>query len=842
MSSERWRRLDEIFQQALEFPPGERDGFLREACGDDDGLRKAVDSLLEADRAGEEFLEQPLISPEVSTPLPDGGQLGAYRLVREIGQGGMSTVYLGARDDDSFRRRVAVKVIRRGMESEESKRRLRAERQILASLDHPWIAKLYDGGETAEGLPYFVMQYVEGLPIDAYCDQHRLTVDDRTILFGEVCAAVHYAHQNLVVHRDLKPSNILVSADGSPKLLDFGIAKLLNPELSSPEIEPTATWVRLLTPHYASPEQVRGEAITTASDVYSLGVLLFKLLTGRLPYALEERTPREVERIVTDHEPPRPSTVVTRAGSGSDDPTPESISRARGVRPQQLARQLDDDLDDIVLKAMRSTPQRRYSSVEQLAEDLRRHREGLPVIARQGNFSYRLGKFLRRNRLAISGALVALLLIVSFLVATLLQSARVARERDQARRERDEKQQVLALVEEVFQLADPAEARGETFTVREALDRGAELVGRRLGDVPALEAALRETMGRIYFNLGLFDEARTHLAEILELHRQLHGEDSMEYVGSLAALGAVFRETGDYDRAEQLTAEALARARGLVGGHHPGLIEPLNHLVTLFCYRGDYERAREPSLEALALARAYLGDTRSDLAEAVTNRAVVLKENGDLAAARQLYEEGLVIQQKILGEDHPEVANILNNLAVVVKELGDNETAASLHRRTLGLRRRLYGESHPLVAQSLTNLAAVERERGEYSLAEAGYRESLSILDERLGPSHPLTVQVAVTLGSMLVESGRPQAAEPWLRERLEVWRGEIPPGTGWVPWAENGLGEALTALGRLDEAQALLEPSLAALEQVFGADHPKTLRARERMAANRKARDARGG
>ncbi len=843
MSSERWRRLDEIFQKALDLPPEKRDEFLSEACGDDDGLRKAVDSLLEADRAGEEFLEQPLIPSESSTPLPDGGQLGAYRVVREIGQGGMSTVYLGARDDASFRRRVAIKVIRRGMESEESKRRLRVERQILASLDHPWIARLYDGGETAEGMPYFVMEYVEGLPIDAYCDHHRLTVDERTILFGKVCEAVHYAHQNLVVHRDLKPSNILVTADGNPKLLDFGIAKLLNPELSSPEVEPTATWVRLLTPHFASPEQVRGETITTVSDVYALGVLLFKLLTGRLPYVLEERTPREVERIVTDHEPPRPSTVVTRVGTGErDDPTPESISRARGVGPQQLARQLDDDLDDIVLKAMRSTPQRRYSSVEQLAEDLRRHREGLPVIARQGNLSYRLSKFLRRNRLAIAGATVVLLLIASFVAATVLQSAEVARERDQARRERDEKQQVLALVEEVFQLADPGQARGETFTVREALDRSAGLIGPRLGTVPALEAALRETIGKIYFNLGLFEEARIHLAKVLDLHLELHGEDSLEYVHSLAALGSVFRETGDYGQAEKLTDEALTHARKLVGDRHPGLIEPLNHLVTLYCYRGDYDIASEPSLESLSLAREYLDDTRSDLAEAVTNRAVVLKKNGDLEGAKELYQEGLAIQQRILGEDHPEVANILNNLAVVVKELGDFESARSLHRRTLSLRRKLYGETHALVAQSLTNLAAVDRENGEYSQAEAGYRESIDILEANLGPSHPLTVRVAVTLGSMLVESGQPQAAEQWLRECLEVWRAEIPPGDGWVPWAENGLGEALTSLGRLDEARSLLESSLGKLEQIYGADHPRTRRARERMAAYEKARQDSGG
>ena len=314
MSSERWQRMEEVFQQVLERPPDEQGGFLKEVCGEDETLQRAVASLLEADREGEAFLEKPLApSPEAGPPLPlpSGGRMGPYRLLRQIGEGGMSTVFLAVRDDETFQRRVAVKILRRGMESEDAQRRLRIERQILASLDHSYVARLYDGGTTEEGLPFFVMEYVEGLAIDAYCDHHQLPIAGRIELFRKVCSAVHYAHQNLVVHRDLKPSNILVTAEGSPKLLDFGIAKLLNPELSSSELEPTATWLRILTPHYASPEQVRGEPVTTASDVYSLGVLLYKLLTGRVPYRFDGRTPQEVERILSEKEPSRPSTAVT---------------------------------------------------------------------------------------------------------------------------------------------------------------------------------------------------------------------------------------------------------------------------------------------------------------------------------------------------------------------------------------------------------------------------------------------------------------------------------------------------------------------------------------------------
>ena len=394
MSSQSWQQVWEIFEQAIARPPDERPVFLDEACGDDSQLRRAVEGMLAADQETESFLDRPLgqgggrpAPAATGGILPRGTMVGPYRVLRQIGQGGMSTVYLAERADDAFPRQVALKLVRPGMESASILRRLRTERQILASLDHPYIARLYDGGTSDEGMPYFVMEHVEGVAIDEYCEQNQLSVDERLTLFGKVAEAVLYAHRNLVVHRDIKPSNILVMAGGDPKLLDFGIAKLIKPELMPTGVESTATWDRVLTPNYASPEQIRGKLITTASDVYSLGVLLYELLTGRLPHSFEGCSPREIESIITDTEPLPPSVAATRElATGSTPPTGGEAETLpyRRKHSDEIRRRLAGDLDAIVLTALRSAPQRRYASVEQLMADIERHQAALPVMARTG--------------------------------------------------------------------------------------------------------------------------------------------------------------------------------------------------------------------------------------------------------------------------------------------------------------------------------------------------------------------------------------------------------------------------------------------------------------------------
>ncbi|MGB8509212.1 MAG: protein kinase, partial [Pyrinomonadaceae bacterium] len=394
MTPERWKQVEELFESALARAPGDRSAFLADACSGDASLRQQVETLIHSFEQAGSFIEAPAMKRALEQTLVDdpalsmsGRRVGSYKLVREIGRGGMGSVYLAVRADDEFQKRVAIKLIKRGMDTDYIVRRFRNERQILASLDHTNIARLLDGGTTDDGLPYFVMEYVEGLPLHHYCDTQKLSVNERLRLFRKVCSAVHFAHQNLIIHRDLKPGNILVTADGTPKLLDFGIAKILNPEIAAHTLDPTTAALRMMTPEYASPEQARGESASVVSDVYTLGVLLYELLTDHRPYRLSNRAPHELARIICEEEPDRPSVVVNLIevfqpyGGEPVEITPETVARNRSTAPDQLRRQLSGSLDNIVLKALRKEPQRRYQSVEQLSEDISRHLEGLPVSA-----------------------------------------------------------------------------------------------------------------------------------------------------------------------------------------------------------------------------------------------------------------------------------------------------------------------------------------------------------------------------------------------------------------------------------------------------------------------------
>src|SRR5436309_2061828 len=396
MTPERWRRMKELLGPVLELDPAKRADYLDQACGNDAELRMDLERLLDAgEQAGAEFLSHPAILRDFAPDFPQqvetwiGRRIGSYELVEEIGVGGMGEVYRAVRADDEYRKEVAIKLVRSGQDSGFVLHRFKNERQILAGLDHPNIARLLDGGTTEEGLPYFVMEYVEGQPVYRYCDSQRLGVSERLRLFRQVCDAVAYAHQHLVVHRDLKPSNVLVTKDGAPKLLDFGIAKLLNPELMPETVTPTASAIRLMTPEYASPEQVQGFAVTPASDIYALGVLLYELLTGHRPYRFANRSPLEVARVVCEDEPEQPSRAVAlheglmpvETATGGETASVEAACKARGATPETLRRELAGNVDNIIMKALRKEPSRRYPSVEEMRDDIARHLEGRPISA-----------------------------------------------------------------------------------------------------------------------------------------------------------------------------------------------------------------------------------------------------------------------------------------------------------------------------------------------------------------------------------------------------------------------------------------------------------------------------
>jgi eukaryotic-like serine/threonine-protein kinase len=552
--------MEEIVRQATSLQPRDRARFVREACGGDEQLLMGVSQQLGLSPTDDWWSgEGPF--EDFGSEHRTGQRFGPYLLVRSLGQGGMGEVYLAERDDAQFHHRVAIKVVRRGLLSRQVRGRLRLERQILASLNHPNIARLLDGGATGDGTPYIVMEFVDGVPIDKFCDERKLTIEQRLQLFLTVCSAVHKAHQNLIVHRDLKPSNILVTNDGTVKLLDFGIAKLLDDRQVTHTMAVTHADVRMLTPDHASPEQVLGQAVTTASDIYVLGVLLYELLTGYRPFATQGKRLAELERAICEESPLAPSTTIDQAEQISATQAQE-IADQRATTIRKLRRELRGDLDNIVLMAMRKEPERRYSSVEQLSADVRRYLEAMPIIARADSVAYRSRKFIARHAWSVAASVVALLVLVGFSLTTTIQADRIAHERDVAAAQhaaaehaRETSEAVAAFLVELFRQADPSEARGQEITAREILQRGAHKIDAQLGGQPKMQAAMLDTIGLTYLRMGELQAGKPLSERSLSLRRE-HG-DTLEIADSLVTQNEFLAAEGKHREALAAISEAL---------------------------------------------------------------------------------------------------------------------------------------------------------------------------------------------------------------------------------------------------------------------------------------------
>jgi len=608
-SGEWWRRVFDAADRALELTPDERTAFIERCTAEDPTLGAELRALLASgeiasplDGPATEFA-RPIfdeLAPEPASAHPLSS-FGPYRILRELGRGGMATVYLAERSDDQYQKRVALKLLPAWSAGDDRRfQRFLDERQILAALDRPEIVRLLDGGTTPEGLPWFAMEYVDGVRIDRYCDDRRLPIEDRLELFCRVCAVVQYAHGNLVIHRDLKPANILVTVEGDVKLLDFGIAKLLGDHPGAPELSLTATGERILTPVCASPEQIRGDAVSTATDVYALGVLLNVLLTGRYPYRLSRWDDYEVARAVLEQEPERPSLSVLRADASSEGDTPvvtgEQIASARGTTPSRLQRRLHGDLDAIVLKAMEKDPARRYGTAEQLEADVRRYLGGLPVAARTGSRFYDARKFLRRHRVGAAVTAGATVMVLGFTVVTAVQSVRIRAQAQRIAAERDRAQAVQGYLTDVFR----SSGRGGGVTTREVLDSAAMRVERDLSAQPEVRARMMLEMGQVYHELGILDRARDLLQAALALRRGLSPEGSRDLGQTLDVLGAVQLAQGELERAERSYNEALVLRRRLLGRRHGDVARTLNGLAAVFRAQGRARDAEAMSREALA--------------------------------------------------------------------------------------------------------------------------------------------------------------------------------------------------------------------------------------------------
>ena len=824
-SPARWLEIDRIVDGALDLPPDERAPYLETTCAHDATLRADVERLLRSCDADAGFLERPageyaaplVASVTATTQTVTGMRVGPYRVVEEAGRGGMGVVYVAERDDDQYRRRVALKLVRRGLDDDGSVvRRFVEERQILASLEHPSIARLLDGGMTTDGLPYFAMEYVEGSPIDRYCDERRLTVDARLSLFVNVCDAVQYAHRRLVVHRDLKPSNILVTDGGEVKLLDFGIAKLLEPDAADQQAPNTRTGLRLMTPEYASPEQLRGEPVSTASDVYSLGVLLYELLAGRRPHAAAGRPAHEMARARTEDEVTRPSVALGRA------PNAVAAAHARSTSPERLRRRVGGDLDTIVLAAMRAEPERRYGSAEQLAADVRRHLTGLPVSARRDIWTYRAHKFVRRHRVGVAAVVVIVLLLAASTVTTQLQSARIARERDTAA-------QVSGFLVDLFNGADPYGSAGREVTARVLLDSGAARVARDLTEQPAIRAHLMATMGRAYYGLGRYGEARRLLEQALALRQTTLGDADTSVARTMHLLAQTMLDQGEYPGADSLYQRVLALRRRLLGTTHLDVAQTLRGLGLTRRARGDNAGAETLLREALTIQQARRADPL-DIATTLNALGHVHRDGGRYTAAESLYRQVHDIRHTRLGEHHPDVANSLVNIGAAIASAGDYDRAEPLLRRGIASKQRSLGDEHPDVATDLSGLASLLHRKGELAAAESLYRDVLQRQRRLLPEAHSRTATTLLGLGTVLVARNAPLEAEPLLREALAIERRVLPAGDSRIAEVERTLGQCLVRLGRDRDAEPLLVTSFASLQTRWGPNDRRTMELRQQI------------
>jgi len=827
------RSIDAIVDEAQQLPEADQLQFLRQAFATDSQLyESAVAELQSRPHSRQNWFDSPIPEGEAAGEFEQrrtlaGERIGAYRLVRSLGEGGMGEVFLAERADAQFKQQVAIKLVRRGLLSRQTLGRLRQERQILATLDHPNIARLFDGGTTADGTPYIVMEYVDGEPIDVYCDRRSLTIDARLKLFQAVCSAVHRAHQNLIVHRDLKPSNILVTTEGTPKLLDFGIAKWLDDNGNMMHtMAVTEADIRVMTPGHASPEQVRGDSITTASDIYVLGVLLHELLCGFKPFVVRGLRLSELERAICEDDSPSPSEAIAIARD-SNHSSVEQVAAQRGATPARLQRQLRGDLDNIVAMAMRKEPERRYSSVEQLNSDIERQQRGLPVIARPDSWSYRSTKFIKRHGAALGLAAAFLVMLIGFSITTLVQSKRVERERDVATRERTiaeaERERAEAVSDfliESFTNADPARARGDSITAREILDTGAQRIANKLRGQPDLQATLMDTIGSVYLGLGQLDQAQPLIEQALSIRRARFGDDNIDVGRSLFNLNRVHGERGDLAMAEQLARDSLALAEKHTGAD--SLQTALNSCqLGVILHRQDKWAPAEQSLQrCLDIRIALLGKTHELVADPLDNLALIAMNRMDFDAAERLAREAVAIDQQTREADHPLYARHLQNLASALQGKGDLQAAATLYRQVIDLFDRVLGPKHFETIDAMSNYARCLMKLGRLDEAQQIF-ETMLARDREIRPGHAYVGHDLESLGRVALRKHDYVSAERHLREALDVYRKTLPSGHGYITTTLTRLGRTLLELKRFKEAEATLDQAAGAWAASYGENSP---------------------
>ncbi len=860
MNRERWQRIDALFHRAVDLAESERAALLERECGADPELREEVERLLKSDSdttssSGSDLFSR--IETQSLLPVEDpliGRTLGVYRVTERLGSGGMGVVYRGTRDDGLFEQEVAIKLIRSERATEWMVRRFEFERRMLAALVHPCIARLYDGGTTEDGSPYFVMELVRGEPINRACEQRRLSVEAKLRLFVEVCRAVQFAHQSLVVHCDLKPANILIDEHGTPRLLDFGIARFLEEAPADSTNAATRTVARVLTPEYASPEQLAGGAVTTSLDVYSLGVVLYELLTGSLPLQSDSRTLSDWERMVREEAPQRPST------------------RVFGGDRAALGGALRGDLDRIVLMALRKEPERRYASVQEFADDIERHLSGQPVRARPNSIGYLTAKFVGRNRIAVAASMAVLGALLLGLIAARRSEGLAAAEAAHARMEAESFQSIASFLMDGFLPAQPAQDRAWQARARERVIAQAERVRRQYAGVDHVRANLIDTLGQVCMRLDLREDAERLMEEALAIRTESFGAGSLEQALSLRSLGQLAYDSGDFTKAASLLEQALHIHRAAGTNPHADVASIANDLAACLRNIGREEESESLHREALALRRAN-GDGTLPVAESLNNLAAISLARGDFSAAVAGLKEALMIRERVLGPDHLLSAQTLSNLATARWRNDERPLAIEQMKQAESAYRALGGDGEDGLALALGNLSAMQMAEKDLDGAATSIAEGLALQTKRLPANHPLIAATLINLavlhharhaddeagrcweeairirrvasapprelaealygyGVLLSDIGRCEHATPLLEEAISLHRDHALDDAAALGRAERVLGSCLAQAGAIDAARMHLTEAVRLLESSPKAAPAERARTRERLEA----------
>ncbi len=837
MDQKQWKKINNIVDTALELKEPERSTYIQKQCKDDKQLKRKVTELIASieESDTEDFLED--LEEYPSSLIPDltdssdaaieepaliGKTINRYKITSLIGHGGMGSVYLAERDDGTYSKQVALKLIRKGMDTPSNIARFKRERNILANLDHHNIARLLDGGVTEDGLPYLVMEYVEGTPLYEYCDSHQLSIQERLTLFRSICDAVQHAHKNAVIHRDLKPSNILVTDKNQIKILDFGIAKLLEPEDPGETLYQTQTGARLLTPGYAAPEQVEAQNITTSTDTYTLGILLYELLAGTHPFNLEDKNLDEIEHAIRKQIPLAPSEKVGALPSEKR----EKAANLRDTELSSLKDLLQGDLDAIVMKTLRKEPEERYDTVEQLLEDLHRRENNVPIIAREDTFRYKISRFIKRHKTGISVTAGFLVLIISFATFYTWQ---ITEEHNRAEQQEEKARKTLEYLTNVFRYADPVQPSNQEITAQQILDWGTEYINEEVQNQPDIKASLINSIGTIYQHLGEYDKAESLLLEALSINRSLYSGDHPDLATNMQKWGEYNMTVGNLDTARTYLSKSTNMFKRL--GNRSKYAANLGELGWVQYRNGNYEQADSFLNQALKINRQLHGIESQEAAMDLQYLGWIKNGMGEYNTADSLFQESLSIRKATLGNEHRLVAQTIQSLGRIYYNKEEYQKAKEHVTETLDLQKRIYESSHPDIATSLNILGLIHMRQQQYAKAKDYFQSALEIRINFYGPNHPDVLKSRNDLASIYYfEEDYLKAAELFKKvtKSTKEVRGASHPE---VATSLNNLAKSLHKANREKESLQYYNQALKIGKRNYDRDHPKLIQFRRNKA-----------